>query len=181
MRSRIVLPPTSSNALLTPPRRVARPPAKINAVRFEISRARPRGAQAARVRRVPHWPQNAWAAGFSVAQDGHVLSAGAAGIATSTTGAGLVSVAPHEEQNLFAAGLAVSHAVHTTGGAGGGAGAVGTAALWGSSCTAVRNSRTDLPTAPPTCDNRPAPKMITRMIRMTTISQGPKGTSRSFL
>src|SRR5437868_9815984 len=48
------------------------------------------------------------------------------------------------------------------------------AAGFGSSCTAVLNSRTDRPTALLTFVRRPAPKMITRITRTITTSQGPK-------
>jgi hypothetical protein len=110
MRAMIDLPPTSSSALLTPPRRVARPPLKISALRrMSVS-----GCQAARVNRVPHCPQKAWLAGLTVAQEGHVVSAAGAAAGSAT---GLVSSAPHAEQNLLVAGLTVWHAAHVTGGA----------------------------------------------------------------
>ena len=48
-----------------------------------------------------------------------------------------------------------------------------------SSVVALRNSRMLLPTAPPTSESRPAPKMTTTITRMTMSSQGPRlGMSR---
>src|SRR5207245_6796560 len=113
---------------------------------------------------------------FGVAHDWHVFSVA---IGAAITGSGGVRVAPHDEQNLFAAALAVSHAAHTTGGNVGIGGAAG--AAFGASCTALRNSRIDLPTAPLTLVRRPAPKMITRTTRTMSTSQGPKPIRPNFL
>jgi hypothetical protein len=97
-----------------------------------------------------------------------VISAAAIGLGVSAWGS--ASATPHDEQNLLVATFGVSHAAQMTGGTTGAAG-------FGSSCTAVLNSRTDLPTAPLTFVRRPAPKMITRITRTIKTSHGPKPIS----
>jgi hypothetical protein len=107
---------------------------------------------------------------LTVAHEGHVFSINVA-LLTLT---GLAIRAPHLPQNFWLTALSAWHEGQATSGSAGTlSGAVdGAAMAAGSSCTALRNSRMLLPTAPPTVDSRLAPKTITRMIRMMRIPQG---------
>src|SRR5205085_12180734 len=106
----------------------------------------------------------------------------APGVATgaAAAGAATVSAVPHWLQNFCPSVLTRPQFEHVTPATGGAAtapaaGATGWAAASGS-WVAWRNSRMLLPSAPPTWESRPAPKMTTTMTRMMRSSQGPSPT-----